>query len=70
MLTDLVKAVLTLVVGFLLHLFFVAINVVIDPVIFDTIVAGVVLWFVVHLGYGLTLKILPYSLVERGFLKE
>lgn len=68
MLSELVKAVLVLVVAFLLKLALAAIGVEIDPVVFNTIVAGIVTWLLAHLGYNLTLKALP-SLVQRGLLK-
>jgi hypothetical protein len=56
MLTELIKSVLTLVIAFFLKLLFVAIGVEIDPIIFNTIVAGIVLWLLTQLGYGLTAR--------------
>jgi hypothetical protein len=67
--SDLVKAALTLIVGFLLHLVFVAIKVEIDPVLFDTIVAGIVTYFLALFFHQVTIKVFP-SLVQRGLLKE
>jgi Kef-type K+ transport system membrane component KefB len=53
---DLLKAALTLVVGFLLQLFFKAIGVEIDPALFNTIVAAIVLWFLTLFGTEATVR--------------
>lgn len=50
MLNELLKAALTLVVGFLLKVGLAAIGVEIDPVLFNTIVAAIVLWILAQLG--------------------
>lgn len=53
---ELLKAALTLVIGFLLKLALAAIGVVIDPVLFNTLVAAIVLWILTQLGLELTLR--------------
>jgi hypothetical protein len=53
---ELLKAALTLVVGFFLQLVFKAIGVEIDPVLFNTIVAGIVVWFLTLFGVETTLR--------------
>ena len=67
--SDLLKAVLTLVVAFLLHLGFKAIGVEVDPVVFDTIVAGIVTWFLTLFLHQVAVTLLPRA-VERGFLSD
>lgn len=56
MFSELLKTVLTIVVAFLLRLALAAIGVEIDVAIFDTIVAGIVVWLLTQLGYGLTAR--------------
>ena len=51
MLSELVKAALTLVIGFALKWFFALIGFVLDPVIFDTLVGAIVLYFLVLFGF-------------------
>lgn len=69
MFNELVKSVLVIVIGFLLRLALAAINVQIDPGVFDAIVAGIVLWILTQLGMA-TLRTAFPSLVRRGLLKE
>jgi hypothetical protein len=47
--TEIIASVLTILVGALLKIIFAAIGVEIDEVIFNTIVAGIVTWFMTHL---------------------
>lgn len=51
---NLLSAALTLVVSFLLRWFFAYINVQIDEQLFNTIVAGIVLWFMTLFGANTT----------------
>lgn len=69
MLSELLKSALTLAVAFGVRWFFALIGVEIDEVIFNSIVAGIVVWLMTQLGYGLTVYAFPKA-VERGFLKE
>lgn len=69
MLSELLKSALTLVVAFGVRWFFAAIAVEIDDVLFNSIVAGIVVWLMVQLGHGLTVRAFPKA-VERGLLKE
>ena len=70
MFTELLKSALTLVAAFVVRWFFALIAVPIDDVLFNSIVAGIVVWLMTQLGYGLTVRVLPDAAVERGFLKE
>jgi hypothetical protein len=69
MVNELVKAVLVLVVGFLLRLVLVAIGVEIDVATFDAIVAGIVVWVLTLLGMNTLRAVFPGA-VRRGYLKE
>jgi len=69
MLTELLKSALTLVAAFVVRWFFALIAVEIDDVLFNSIVAAIVVWLMAQLGYGLTVLALPRA-VDRGFLKE
>jgi hypothetical protein len=53
---ELLKAALTLLVGFFLQLALKAIGVEIDPVLFNTLVAGIVVWFLTLFGVEATLR--------------
>ena len=69
MFSELLKTVLTIVIAFLLRLAFAAIGVEIDIVIFDTIVAGIVVWLLTRLGYDLTARAVKGTRAEP-FLVE
>ena len=49
---NLIKAVLTLVVGYLLKLLFTAIGYELDPVVFNSLVAAIVVWFLTFFSYN------------------
>ena len=69
MLGDLLKSVLTLLVAFALRWFLALIGVVIDDVVFMSIVAGIVTWLLTQLGYGLTVRVLRNTFwVKRGII--
>jgi len=59
MLNELIKGVLALVIGAGLKLLLAAIGVEIDPVLFNTIVAAIVLWIMIHLGLETAKAALP-----------
>lgn len=59
MLNELLKAVLVPVIGVGLKFILAAIGVEIDPVLFNTIVAGIVAWVLAHLGLGLAARFAP-----------
>lgn len=59
MLNELLKAALTLVVGFLLKLVLTAIGVEIDPVLFNTLVSAIVVWVLIHLGVEVAKSVAP-----------
>jgi len=67
--TSLIQAVLLVLVRYAVVAFFALINVIIDPVIFDSIVAGIVTVLLALFGVEVTAKLLPV-LRKRGFLKE
>lgn len=59
MLNELLKGVLTIVVGVGLKIALAAIGVEIDPILFNTIVAGIVVWILVHLGLETAKRFVP-----------
>jgi hypothetical protein len=59
MLNELLKSALVLVVSFLLKLALAAIGVEIDPVLFNTIVAGIVVWILAQLGVEVAKYLVP-----------
>lgn len=59
MLNELLKAVLVPVVAFGLKYILAAISVEIDPVLFNTIVVGIVAWILAHLGLEIAAKAAP-----------
>lgn len=59
MLNELLKAALVLIVSFLLKLGLAAIGVEIDPILFNTIVAGIVTWILAHLGLEVAKALAP-----------
>lgn len=68
MYVDLLKAALTLVIGFLLKMAFAAIGFDIDPVLFNTLVAAIVVWILTQLGLELTLR--GVYAVRRAFKRN
>ena len=64
MFSELLKTVLTIVVSFGLRWLFTAIGVEVDELTFNAIVAGIVLWFLTQLGYGLTARALKGTRAE------
>lgn len=59
MLNEVLKGVLTVVIGAGLKLFLDAIGVAIDPVLFNTLVAAIVVWILVQLGLETAARFLP-----------
>ena len=49
---NLIKAVLTLVVAYLLKLFFDLIGYTLDPAVFNSLVAAIVVWFLTFFSYN------------------
>lgn len=56
---EVLKTVLTVVIGALLTLGLKALGIEIDPVLFNTIVAGIVLWILTQLGIEVAARIAP-----------
>jgi len=59
MLNEVLKGVLTILVGAALQFVFKAIGVEIDPVLFNTIVGAIVLWILIHLGLETAMYLAP-----------
>ena len=57
--SELLKSVLVVVVAWLLKLGLAAIGVEIDPVLFNTIVTGIVVWILAHLGVEVAKSLMP-----------
>lgn len=56
---ELLKSALTVVVAWLLKYALLAIGVEIDPVLFNTIVAAIVVYFITLFGYGVGNRVAP-----------
>lgn len=59
MLNELLKTILTALIGAGLKIALAAIGVEVDPVLFNTIVAGIVLWILIHLGLAVAARFAP-----------
>jgi len=59
MLNELLKAALVLVVSFALRVGLAAIGIEIDPVLFNTIVAGIVAWILAQFGVEVAKAVAP-----------
>jgi hypothetical protein len=51
MLNEVIRGVLAIVIGAILKLVLVAIGVEIDPILFNTLVAAIVVWIMIQLGF-------------------
>jgi len=67
--TDLLKAVLVILVRFVLVSGFAAIGIEVDQAFLDNLVAGIVIWFLGQFGVELVATAVP-SLRKKGFLAK
>jgi hypothetical protein len=66
MLSELLKTVLAIVIGAGLRALLAAIGVEIDPVLFNTIVTGIVTWILIQLGLEAAARVAPrYFTVKK-----
>lgn len=70
MFSELLKTALALVVSFGVRWLFTAIGVEVDEATFNAIVAGIVLWLLTQLGYGLTARAAKGTRAERFLVEE